>query len=153
MATLAGKALYMELRRGGSTTQALFVPQVTNPMNSQTQKAKGITRQISEAKQRASWRYMTSDSVAILEPTNELPRALANVVPFLEEIGSYVCGLADGQWKIVGTPVVVEMSAEDVNDVWEAKTPNALIRRALRARAEAGYPAELFTTSSSLPSF
>lgn len=142
--TTTPKALYMELRRETATTQVLLVPQVTNPSKGKTQKAKLLTRQISSTNPRRSWRYYSFKTVPLLEKTTEPERALADAKPLLDEIGPFLAGFSAGSWKLIYQPLAVEMSTDDLNDVWDASTPNALMRRVLKARGEAGFPEALF---------
>ena len=141
------KALYLELRRENNTSQVLLIPQVTNPSKGKTQKSKLITRQISSANPRRSWRYYSFKTVPLLEPTADSVRALVDAQPLIGEIGPFLAGYSAGGWKLVYQPLAVDMSTDDLNDVWDANTPNALMRRVLKARSEAGFPEALFDES------
>ncbi len=144
MASSTPKALYLELRRDQATSQVLLIPQVENAVKGKTQKSKLITRQISSSNPRRSWRYYSFKTVPLIEPAALPTRALTDVKPLLDEIGPFFAGYSTGGWKLVGQPLAVDMSADDLNDVWDANTPNALMRRVLKARSEAGMPDELF---------
>ena len=146
--TTTPKALYLELRRDNNTSQVLLIPQVTNPSKGKTQKSKLITRQISSHNPRRSWRYYSFKSVPLLEPSADPMRSLVDAQPLTSEIGPFLSGYSAGGWKLIYQPLAVEMSSDDLNDVWDANTPNALMRRVLKARAEAGFPEALFDETS-----
>ena len=146
MATTNPNALYFEMRRDGNTSQVLLVPQVFNAVKGKTQKAKLLTRQISESNPRRSWRYYSFKAVPLIEKTADMERALKDIQPLLAEIGPFLSGYVSGTWKLVEQPLTIEMTSDDINDVWDANTPNALMRRVLRARNEAGMPEDLFLT-------
>lgn len=147
MAELAGKALYIEMRRDNYTSQVIIVPQVFNSTKGKTQKSKALTRQISSWSPRKQWSYYSFKAVPMIEKTTDTKRALQDISSMVSEMGPYFAGSVNGGWEIYKTPIVIELSNEDINDVWDAKTPNALMRRLLKARTEAGFPEELFTTA------
>jgi hypothetical protein len=148
--TTTPKAMYLELRRENATSQVLLIPQVTNPSKGKTQKSKLITRQISTSNPRRSWRYYSFKTVPLLEPTASPVRALMDAQTLTNEIGPFLAGYSAGGWKLVYQPLAVEMSSDDLNDVWDANTPNALMRRVLKARSEAGFPDALFDETLSV---
>jgi hypothetical protein len=146
MATPTAKALYLELTRNYYTSQMLLIPQVLNVTKNKTQKSKLITRQMHATVLRRAWRYYSFSHVPLIEKTEDHQRALRDIEGLMGEFGPFLVGSVAGGWELVNQPLIVEMSAEDLDDVWEAKTPQALIRRVLKARTEAGYPAELCQT-------
>lgn len=146
--TATPKALYLELRRDNHTSQVLLIPQVHNAVKGKTQKSKLITRQISSYNPRRSWRYYSFKTVPLLEPVADWSRSLTDVHPLMAEITPFFSGYSAGGWKLAYQPLAVEMSADDINDVWDANTPNALLRRVLKARKEAGFPEALFDETS-----
>ena len=146
-----GTALYLELRRGAQTSQVILSPQVYNPVTDKTQKGTIITRQISETNPKRSWRYYEFKSTPLLEKTEDVERTIATIKPLLDEVSPFFVGYVSGGWELFQTPIAVELSSADLDDLAQTKTPSALIRRLVRARAEAGYPEELFEVAKEEP--
>ena len=146
-----GTALYLELRRGVQTSQVILSPQVYNPVTDKTQKGTIITRQISETNPKRSWRYYEFKSTPLLEKTEDVERTIATIKPLLDEVSPFFVGYVSGGWELFQTPISVELSSADLDDLAATKTPSALIRRLIRARAEAGYPEELFKVAEPEP--
>ena len=146
-----GNALYLELRRGTQTSQVILSPQVYNPVTDKTQKSTIITRQISETNPKRSWRYYQFKSTPMLEKTEDMERTMATIKPLLDEVSPFFVGYVSGGWELFQTPISVELSSADLDDLAATKTPSALIRRLIRARGEAGYPEELFKVAEPEP--
>lgn len=146
-----GSALYLELRRGDQTSQVILSPQVYNPVTDKTQKGTIITRQISETNPKRSWRYYEFKATPMLEKTEDIDRTVATIKPLLDEVTPFFVGYVSGGWELFQTPIAVELSSADLDDLAETKTPSALIRRLVRARTEAGYPEELFKVAEPEP--
>jgi len=145
--TAVAKALYMEMTRYGATSQMILIPPTYNAAKGLTEKPRVLTRKVSEAHPRRNWRTQVTRREFDAAPTVSAPPATAVVeatLPLLEELGDYIAGYQHGGWEIRKAPIVVDMSYEDLCDITERKTPQALIRRITRARDEAGFPAELF---------
>lgn len=138
------KALYLEFRRENYTSQAILVPGVHNAVKGTNQKAQIITRQISSVNPRRSWRYYSFKTEPSLEPTSSLAAVVSEVKGIMAEIAPFYVGYVAGGWKLVYQPLAVEMSQDDLNDIHDGNTPNALLRRVLKARAEAGFPDNIF---------
>ena len=156
-------ALYLELRRGTQTSQVIVTPQVYNPVTDKTQKGTIITRQISEINPKRSWRYYEFKNTPIVEKSEDVERTVSIIKPLLDEVSPFFVGYVSGGWELFQTPIAVELSTADLDDLADTKTPAALIRRLVRARSEAGFPEELFqldkpeevtyTSTTSTPSF
>lgn len=144
-------ALYLEMRRGTQTSQVIVTPQVYNPVTDKTQKGTIITRQISEANPKRSWRYYEFKNTPVLEKTSDVERTVSVIKPLLDEASPFFVGYVSGGWELFQTPIAVELSSADLDDLASTKTPAALIRRLVRARGEAGYPEELFEVAKEEP--
>jgi hypothetical protein len=141
-----GTSLYLELRNGSRTAQVLIVPPVRNPLVDTHEPMRVLTRQISSANPRRSWRFYTSPARIDSLPTDDLTVASWSAVPLIEDISPFISGFAVGGWSLYTSPLAVGMSTDDLSEVSAGNTPNALIRRVLRARAEAGFEESLFAT-------
>lgn len=146
MTKTTGQALYVELRSATRTAQVILVPPVKNPLADSYEPLRILTRQISYANPRRSWRFYTSPTRLDGVPTTDTRLATWSAVPLIEDITPFLTGFANAGWEVYQKPVVVEMSTDDLAEVSSSNTPTALIRRILRARTEAGYSEELFET-------
>lgn len=144
-----GTSLYLELRNSYRTAQVLIVPPVKNPLADTHEPLRILTRQISSSSPRRSWRFYTSPARIDALPTDDVTVASWSVVPLIQDIAPFLAGFSAGGWAIYQTPLAVEMSTDDLAEVSAGNTPNALIRRILRSRSEAGYEESLFLTSES----
>lgn len=144
MTKTPGTALYLEFRNSSRTAQVIIVPPVKNPLADSFEPLRVLTRQISHVSPRKSWRFYTSPARIDGLPTDNIQVASWTSAPLIEDISSFLAGFASAGWAVYKTPVAIEMSNDDLADVTGSNTPNALIRRILRARVEAGYEESLF---------
>jgi hypothetical protein len=144
MANSLATALYLELRRGKETSQVIIAPQVYNPIVDKTQKSTIITRQISELVPKRSWRYYQLKNTPMIEKGDDVERTISNISPLIEELSPFLVGYVSGGWTLFHTPIAVEMSSADLDDIANSKTPAAFIRRLMKARTEAKFPDQLF---------
>lgn len=145
-------ALYLEFRRENHTAQVILTPPIHNAVADKHEPARVLNRQISDENPRRPWKIYQADSSADLgfapTPQNGVERSL----PILNELSSFFAGFVSGSWVLYQTPLTIEMSQDDINDISTGETPNALIRRVLKARAEAGFSEDLWDISLS-PTF
>ena len=149
MANAKTYALYMELTKDTRGSQVLVIPPLYDSLSGRTMPAQIMTRKISEAHPRRSWSKVTVRKEFNSDPVLHIGDMSATTVaelvaPVVDEVGIFITGMAAGRWKMVKEPVMVELSFEDTRDIQSDKTPNALIRRIMKARAEAGYPATIW---------
>jgi hypothetical protein len=143
MANAKTYALYLEMVKDVRGSQVLLIPPIYNPLTQTTSRASIYTRKISEAHPRRSWNKVVNRKAFDADPTLAAPSTLSlteAVAPAVDEFGNFFVGMVSGRWKMTKPPVTIEMSFDDMRDLEADKTPNALIRRVLKARAEAGYP-------------
>lgn len=146
MTKTVGTALYIEFRSSSRTAQVIIVPPVKNPLADSHEPMRVLTRQISHVSPRKAWRFYTSPARIDALPTDNISVASWSAAPLIEDISPFLTGFAASGWGIYKEPVAVEMSTDDLADVTGSNTPNALIRRILRARTEAGYEEALFAS-------
>lgn len=144
MTKTTGVALYLELRNSSRTAQVIVVPPVKNPLADSHEPLRILTRQISYVSPRKAWKFYTSPARIDGLPTDNLQIASWSAVPLIEDISPFLAGFASAGWSVYKNPLAIEMSTDDLSDVTGSNTPNALIRRILRARTEAGYEESLF---------
>ena len=141
-------ALYLEFRRENHTAQIILTPPTFNPVKDKHEKTFVLNRQISDENPRRAWKFYTSENTADLGFALTMEEGVGRALPILNELSSFFSGFYAGGWELHQKPVAVEMSQDDLNDFSEGNTPNALIRRILRARTEAGFPEELWADST-----
>ena len=167
---LVGYALYTEFRKDTHTLQAIFTPEsmLTKEVNGEKKEmyvpATIWRRQISEYSPRRPWRSYSQEFSVVnarkkfreenagkAETLNEDQAKLyaVNGLVFMDRTFD---SLVNQGWELYKEPLVVEFSKEDLIDTCEWNTPNALIRRILRARKSAEFSDELFakTTTTSV---
>ena len=142
-----GTSLYLELRNSYRTAQVLIVPPVKNPLAESHEPMRVLTRQISSTSPRRSWRFYTSPARIDALPTEDVTVASLSVLPLINDIAPFLSGFSNGGWELYKTPLAVQMSTDDIAEVASGNTPNALLRRVLRSRQEAGYDESLFLVS------
>lgn len=156
MANAKTYALYMELHKDTRGSQVLVIPPLYDSISGTTQRAQIMTRKISEMHPRRSWSKVTVRRDFNADPSmHEAYPTSAGVTELVtrvaDEVGVFFTGLAAGRWTVVKEPVMVEMSFDDIRDIQSDKTPNALIRRIMKARAEAGYPSTIWPSKTPQP--
>jgi hypothetical protein len=149
MSKTVANVLYIELRRNSNTAQIVVVPPVLHPIRGTNTPAHILTRQISVKNPRRMWNFYASP-----EKIN-VPRSGAGIGRdetiidaglYVNDFAPYFSGFSSGGWVLYKKPVAVGMSLDDLEDVIKGDTPNALLRRVLRVREEAGYEEALFAS-------
>lgn len=128
MTQITPTALYAEFRREKFTYQMILVPEMdTTPQVT-------LFRQLSETHPRRAWKSQRLDGEGSDFTTIYLEEAVTHATKNLVRVFDALDTLSLGGWVLHKSPIAVEMSQEDLNDVVADKTPAALIRRILRAR-------------------
>lgn len=149
-----GYALYMETRLDEATSQAILIPSHMNTAKGSVENAVVLTRQISETNPRRSWKYYKTTAHAELGKAADITDATARSTSTLRELSPFFAGWSMGGWSFFEpkpgdtSMLVIELSQDDLNDLGTEKTPQALIRRIMRSREEAGFPDDLFVVTS-----
>jgi len=138
------KSLYLEFRRENHTAQVILTPPINNPVAGKFEPAHVLNRQISDANPRRPWKFYTSDNPSDLGFATTLEDGAKRSLPIVNELSSFFSGFYAGGWALYQTPLVIEMSQDDLTAIASKETPNALIRRVVRARTEAGFSEELW---------
>lgn len=151
-ATLVGKALYLEFRKGVNTAQIIITPEAMTTEGAFVP-AGTWRRQISQWSPRKPWKTYFANGVdirkALHEPLNEIvalptkDEAVSFGQSSILDLTNTMNNLYNNEWKLFMTPIVLDFSYEDLLNTKAWETPTALIRRILRARKELGFPDEL----------
>lgn len=152
MSKAVATALYLEFRRENHTAQVILTPPVHNAVADKFENASVLNRQISDENPRRPWKFYSSENSSDLGFATSVEDATTRSLPILNELSSFFAGFVAGGWVLYQTPIAVDMSQDDLNDVSARETPNALIRRILKARAEAGFSEDLWDITLS-PTF
>lgn len=149
MSKAVATALYLEFRRENHTSQVILVPPYNNTLSGAFEAPRIITRQISSENPRRPWKFFSSSALEstptdLLGREADVDKAAMKSLPVLNELSSFFAGYHSGGWQLYRTPVSVELSQDDINDITAKETPNAFLRRVLRARGEAGFSEDLF---------
>lgn len=142
-------ALYAEFRRAQFTYQMLLIPETTDMETDKVTPLTTMFRQLSPTHPRRAWK---TASAPITEgeylPRHPVDEAVTYGLSKLDRAFDTLDSVTRGEWLLHKFPIAVEVSADDMGDVINGATPNALIRRMLRAREVAGYGELLGTVVS-----
>lgn len=153
MAKAVAKALYLELTKRREVSQIVMTPPMYDAVKDVTVPARILARKLSPSHPRRNWQSHTSNKRFDATPVVSSPSAkhvVEATLPVFGALADYFTGYLMGDWSMGKNPVVVDISYEDFADVAERRNPNALIRRIMRARKEAGYE-ELFAPEVAAP--
>lgn len=148
-----GYVTYAEFTLGGETRQIFFTPDGYTSSGTLVP-MQAHYRTVSKHAPRKQWKSTVTsirDLVPVLRAEAEgTPSPFASLneewaeTRVLSVIRGYFQQIITRDWKMVGAPLVVEASKQDMDDIHSYKTPTKIIYRINQSRLAAGYPAELF---------
>ena len=150
--TIAGRAVYMEFRKGPSTTQVLLMPE-GRCTSGHTVPMTMYRRRVSPAAPRKTWRMVSSAvSGAVVPgtttgPTGSLPIPVdmrAEATRRLSFSYTLFDSLKTNEWKLYKEAIVVEVLPTDLDDARMGRTPYKTLGRILKTRKFLGFPKEIF---------
>lgn len=147
-----GKALYIEFRRETEVSQLILTPEIQNPIKDSRIKPYIITRNMRSDTKRRSWRYSSGPRIGYETTVHSMEEVFKYHNAQIRWITPTLIGYESGGWKVFKKPLVVEISSDDAIDIYDKKTPSALIRRIMKARADADFPAEIQVPLPYMPS-
>jgi hypothetical protein len=144
---VVGKALYLELRSTNQTYQVLITPDGIST-NGKNVPSMIYRRQISAAKPRKGWKHgnfptLSIDEFGVFQKRNK-DDAMALSSTRLEFHSSTLNQLVAYHYKIYKQPILVEVSAEDLEGIRNGKTPYKILGRITRVRRTLGFGESLF---------
>lgn len=165
----AGKGIYLEFVKGTSTTQMLILPEGTTSSHKLIPMTM-FRRRITPATPRKTWKMVSSSYTSSSARTQlstdfsgaELEsKMVAKITGFVDPLLS---SLQTNGWTLFKDPIVIEVTAEDLEHARQAKTPHKAMGRVWKVRKQLGFPKEfiqegpaLFTgatgPTASLPAF
>lgn len=133
-----GIAIYAEFARVNATTQIIITPDGYGPSD-KVVRMNIVRRTVTKDNPRKQWRFtMVPDSRDVHG---------SDKVAYAEDRLAYASSLFDqllaGEWKMVGKPILLETSKDDLEAVRNGKTPTKMIYRINQSRAVNGYPEEI----------
>lgn len=152
MPTTIASALHFELRREKTSMHMTWIPALVHPENFRTTPFHFYSRHLSEEAPRKAWikkpALVTPDHRnGVFEQAASFEQALGHA---LETLGNYeatISATSIADWTIHLTPVVVDVTVEDMEEILDGKQPAALFMRINRARGAAGFTG-LFPSST-----
>ena len=142
-----GKALYMELRNGGQTYQLMLTPDGF-ATDGRYVPATIYRRQISASKPRRAWKTIALPSIKVnaFGAFDKVPHgeAIAEAENRMKHMYQVISRLKDYGYKLYKKAIIVEVSAEDMNDIRQSKTPYKVLGRITRVRRTLGFSENLF---------
>jgi len=147
--TIVGKALYLEMRRGGYTTQVLMTPEGLT-LNGKVVPMTCYKRRISSAEPRKSWRQVSSGFVSdkdtvtgtlFMMNTEHALATVPNRLYFVDNLFNQMIGQG---YTVYKTPIVTEVTHDDLDEIRQGKTPYKILGRITRCRRTLGFGEELW---------
>lgn len=141
-ATCVGYATYLELEKSSMTTQILIMPEGVSSAHRETHLAL-YRRRISIITPRKTWTQAQSpyryNTLVAADSAITPMRAVENITDFLSE---YLNSLSNNGWVLRNQVITVEVTAEDLEDSRQAKTPYKVLGRVWKVRKKLGFPKE-----------
>lgn len=144
-----GKALYLELEQdgGSSVLQLILTPDMQSPTGAHVPMAL-YRRRLTPAKSRTVWSaYSTYDKpsmedgkFAVITSKNEAMSLAKVKLTFADKLFTQII---DHGYKLRKQPIVVEISAADLDDLCSHKTPYKILTRVTKTRKLLGFPDSL----------
>lgn len=152
--TCVGHALYLEFEKNDTVTQVLFMPEGMTSAH-RTTNVTLYRRRLTTMTPRKTWRaasspynYMTLRSSAASSATPaDLSESIMNFAT------TYLASLAENGWTLRNQMIVVEVTAEDLEDSRMHKTPYKVLGRVWKTRKKLGFPKEFIVTPATSPAF
>lgn len=148
---VVGKALYLEFRADTQTLQMILTPDGMSN-DGRVVPAMMYRRQLSSMRPRRAWKHYSlgngrasADGVfqsLSLEDAREYGNSR------LSMISATIDQLARFKYSVYKSPLVVEVTAEDVETLRKGATPYKIIARITRSRKAAGFEESLFKVVS-----
>lgn len=144
---VVGKAAYFEFRKHDYTVQMVFMPDGHTAMGVYVPPTV-YRRQISSSAPRKSWKISTGVAEAWhgARPPVDDSAALAFGLARYEFVDTMLANLATRGWKLYRQPIIIEVTAADMDDARQGKTPYKVIARITRSRKALGFGEALFAS-------
>lgn len=147
--TVVGKALYLEMRRGGYTTQVLMTPEAVT-LNGKVVPMTCYKRRISQTEPRKSWKQVSSMFASDKDPVTgglfmmNTEHAIATVPNRLQFVDNLFNQLIGQGYTLYKSPITVEVTHEDLEEIRQGKTPYKILGRITRCRRTLNFGESLY---------
>ena len=145
-----GHAMYLELEKGSSTTQVLLMPEGVSSAHRDTNLSV-YRRRLTAITPRKTWRQAQSphrySQLAASLPGGTKEQSVVALTSF---VSTYLESLANNDWKLRNQILVVEVTAEDLEDSRMGKTPYKVLGRVWKVRKKLGFPKDFIVTPEEL---
>jgi hypothetical protein len=144
-----GKALYAEFRSALQTYQLMITPDGITTTGKYVP-AMMYRRQISASRPRKAWKNFSLPSISVNEfgafTSVDTTTALDSAKSRLEFMMTTINHLTHFNYSMYKLPIVIEVSAEDLDGIRLGKTPYKVLGRITRVRKTLGFSEELFVS-------
>lgn len=144
-----GKAIYLELVRknANAVMQVLIMPEGMTTSH-KTVPMTVYRRRLSPAFPRKSWKQSSSVYTSMALLTGVAPVAKEEVPgKILGFLDSMFISLGANDYELYKEPIVVEVTAEDLEFARQGKTPYKVMGRVTKVRKALGFPKDIVRTS------
>jgi len=142
---VVGHALYLELIKGIYTTQIVLTPEGISSSHKKVPMGM-YRRRLSTIQPKKQWKFAVAASSSAPVVGVTPPSAHDVAQNYLRYWKTYLDGFAAQEWTLFGKPIIVEVTAEDLEDVRLAKTPYKVLGRVWKVRKALGFPKEFLHT-------
>lgn len=148
--TVVGKALYLEMRRGGYTTQVLMTPEAIT-LAGKVVPMTCYKRRISKLEPRKTWKQVSSMFSSEKDPVTgslfmmNTEHALATVPNRLQFVDNLFNQMIGQGYTLFKEPITVEVTHDDLEDIRKSATPYKILGRITRCRRALNFGEALFS--------
>jgi hypothetical protein len=140
-----GVGIYAEFARNDATTQIIVCPDGYD--NTGRLIGLSVVRRVITAKNpKKPWRFTILEAESgggtIMDTEKDSYCAKRMAVP-----ATLFDQILAGDWKMVGEPILLEVSKKDLDDIGVKKTPTKLLYRAMQSRSALGFPENLINST------
>lgn len=148
-----GAAVYLEFVKPNVTTQILVMPEGMTTSH-KTVPMTVYRRRLSAMQPRKTWRAGSSSTTSTMELAPGIARPPVTTTEVQDAMLSFIFPLMKSMisngYKLYKAPVIVEVTAEDLECARNAKTPYKAMARVWKARKALGFPKEYIHNSEVL---
>lgn len=146
---VVGKAIYLEFVKPNATTQVLILPEAISSAHRLVPMTM-FRRRLSVHQPRKTWSVSLSPHTSATLRTYSgpgaahIPMSEPEVAQKMSEFTNPLfASLINNGWPLYKDPIVVEVTAEDMEMARQGKTPYKVLGRVNKVRKNLGYPKEI----------
>ena len=140
--TCAGYALYLELEKGPAVTQILVMPEGMSSSHNIVPTTL-YRRRLTPISPRKTWKSAQSPHAYVNLKAATPDISTASAADYILNFAmNYFSSLGDNGWKLRKQAIVIEVTAEDLEDSRMSRTPYKALGRVWKTRKKLGFPKE-----------